>query len=83
MVQSKRFIPISQYCKISGLSYATVNHMLNSGQLSYVTTESGQRRVDTNDSVNADSTAIARRLDETERLLKSLCTHLGVSVAGR
>jgi len=74
---SKRFVPISTYCKQSGLSYATVTHMLNSNQLNYITTESGQRRIDTKPTETEQGAVIAR-LDKQERLLKKLSAHLGV-----
>jgi len=82
----KRFVPINTYCETSGLSYHTVNHMLNSGQLPYITTESGLRRVDTQEMGVLQNAVIVERLEaqerllgEQERLLKCLCDHLGVS----
>ena len=76
--KQKRFITINEYCKRTGLSYATVNHMLKDGQLSYITTEGGLRRIDTqNEQPSMD--VVLKRMDEQERLLKSLCGHLGVT----
>jgi len=77
MPQSKRFVAIAEYQRLTGLSYATVKHMINSNQLKTITTESGLVRIDIHDD-NADSSAIVKRLDEQERMLKALCGHLGV-----
>jgi len=74
---SKRFVPMAEYQRITGLSYATVNHLCESGQLR-LTTESGLKRIDTQDDGSADATTIIKRLEEAERLLKALCGHLGV-----
>lgn len=73
--QPKRFVPIKTYCELSGLSYATVDHMLNSGQLAFITTESGLRRVDTHtlDTVQGSNlNALIVRMETQERLLKQL-----------
>ena len=75
--QGKRFVPIRTYCELSGLSYATVDHLLKSGQVKFITTESGLRRVDTQEVDHAEP-AIFKKLDDHERLLKALCGHLGV-----
>jgi hypothetical protein len=76
--KSKRFVTIAKYQEISGLSYATVSHLMNSGQLPYITTESGLRRVDTG--ATPDRAELIERLDRTEQILSSLCDHLGVKV---
>jgi len=77
---AKRFVPIEQYKKLSGLSYATIDYMCKSGQLRFVTTESGLRRIDTQEEGNTDTSAIIKRLDEAEKMLKALCGHLGVKI---
>jgi len=77
--QPKRYVPIAEYQRISGLSYATVNHMLNTGQLQFITTETGLRRVDTQQ-VDSAIGEIILRLEVQEGLLKRLCEHLGVSL---
>jgi len=76
---TKRFVPIKRYCEISGLSYATVNHMLNSGQLPYITTESGQRKVDTM-THSADSNILLDKLEKTEKMLTALCRQFNTSI---
>ena len=76
----KRFVPISRYCEISGLSYATVDHLLKSGQVPFITTESGQRRIDTRP-LDSGQGMVISRLSELEGLVKALCGHLGVCVS--
>jgi len=73
---NKRFIPISQYCRLTGLSYRTVDHMLNSGQLAYITTEAGLRRIDTQG--RPEPGAVIARLDEQGRLLTAIGERLGI-----
>lgn len=80
METAKRFVPVTQYCRSSGLSYATVTHLLNSNQLAYITTESGQRRIDTQPTASERNVVLAR-LEAQEKLLKALCGHLGVAEA--
>ena len=73
-----RYVTIKRFCEDSGLSYATVDHMLKSGQIPFITTESGQRRIDTN-SGNVDSGEIMKRLDKQEKLLLALCKQFNTS----
>ena len=77
---SKRFVTIKRYQEMSGLSYATVDFMLKSGQLAYITTESGQRRVDTR-ARDADNTVILAKLDTQEKMLKALCKQFNTTGA--
>ena len=75
----KRFIPMAEYQRISGLSYPTVKKALETGQLKGIKTECGHWRIDT----QADSpeySAIIERLDRQERLIKALSSHFGVKV---
>ena len=80
--QPKRFVPITRYCETSGLSYQTVNHMLNSGQLPYITTESGQRRIDTQPA-DAGQGVVMAELHEHRQILKALVQHFNVPVDRR
>jgi hypothetical protein len=81
MTETRRYVPIKKFQEISGLSYATVDHLCKSGQLRYITTESGLRRIDTQqDADSANNAAITARLEEQGRLLKALCGHLGLEV---
>lgn len=79
MNKNKRFVPIKTYCEMSGLSYATVSHMLNSGQLQYITTESGQRRVDTQGD-SKDEAAMHSRLNSIESAVKALCRQFNIDL---
>jgi len=77
--KQKRYVPISDFCKQSGLSYATVKHMLKSGQLPHILTEGGHEKIDTQSGI--DAFTVLRRFDELEKRLESidkLCKHLGV-----
>lgn len=76
--QDKRFVTIKQYCKISGLSYATVKHLMVSGQLNYITTERGLQRIDTREVGN--EIAVLEKLDKTEKMLAALCKQFNTVV---
>lgn len=76
--KDKRFVTIKQYCEISSLSYATVNHMCKTGQLNYITTESGLRRIDTQDQ-NADQQILLEKIEKTEKMVASLCKLFSVA----
>jgi predicted site-specific integrase-resolvase len=81
LTEAKRYVPLKRFQELSGLSYATVDHLCKSGQLRYITTESGLRRIDTQPDAGSAATAmISARLDEQAQLLKALCGHLGVEV---
>lgn len=75
----KRFVTIKKYCELSGLSYSTINHMCNTGQLNYITTEGGLRRIDTK-SGNSDMQPLLERLDKQEKLLQALCRQFRTEV---
>jgi hypothetical protein len=70
---------MAEYQRISGLSYATVNHLCNTRQLQYITTESGLRRIDTTQK-GADNSVILEKLDAQERMLKALCKQFNTGV---
>ena len=78
-MKQRRFVPKAEYARQTGLSYATITHMANTGQIKTIVTESGQMRIDTQES-NAYDPNVLERLDGQEKLLKSLCTHLGVKI---
>ena len=78
--KSKRFVTITEYQRISGLSYEAVKHMLKSGQLAYITTNSGLKRIDTqSNTVNAET--LTKRIDTLEALMKAMCKHLNVKIS--
>lgn len=76
--KGKRFVTIKEYCAMSGLSYATVKHLMASGQLGYITTERGLQRVDTKE--NANDQAVIEKLEKTEKMLAALCKQFNTVV---
>ena len=77
-MQSKRYVSIAEYQRTKGLSYPTIKHGLETGQIRGVRTEAGHWKVDIADDGNHDANAIIKRLDAQQRLLTALCGHLGV-----
>jgi predicted site-specific integrase-resolvase len=75
--KDKHFVTIKRYQEISGMSYATINHLLDSGQLPYITTTSGKRRVDTGASADSKDN---ERLEHVEKMLTALCRQFNTSV---
>jgi len=69
--KGKRFVTVSEYQRISGLSYKTVMHLLDTGKLKHIKTESGHCRIDTQ--ADHDNTNIMDKIDETQKLVKALC----------
>jgi len=80
--QPKRYVPIAEYQRMTGLSYPTIKNALETGQLKGIRTEAGYWKVDTEDAGNKDAAIIMERLSEQNRLLKTLCGHLGLSTKG-
>jgi len=76
--QSKRYVPIAEYQRMTGLSYPTIKNALDTGQLKGIKTEAGYWKIDTEDLGNKDTVAIMERLNEQGQLLKALCGHLGL-----
>ena len=77
----KRFVPIAEYQRMTGLSYPTIKNALDTGQLKGIRTESGHWKIDTATAGDKDTAAIMEQLNEQGRLLKSLCGHLGLAGA--
>jgi len=75
----RRYVPVTVFAKQAGLSYATVNHLVDSGQIAYIVTEAGHRRIDTHppSTVAAD---VVKRLDRQERMLAALCKQFNVNL---
>lgn len=76
--KDKRFVTIKQYCEMSGLSYATVKHLIRSGQISYITTEGGLERIDTKESES--EAVVLEKLEKAEKMLAALCRQLNTNV---
>ena len=77
---NKRFLSIEEYRRQHGLSYKTVNFLLDSGQLPYVKTEGGLRKIDTQPGNSTDNRELIERLDRQERAISALIRHLGVKI---
>jgi hypothetical protein len=75
--KAKRFIPVATYARERGLSIPTVNHLCESGQINFITTESGQRRIDTREK-EPEQKALYDRLESVERLLTALCRQFNI-----
>ena len=77
--QGKRFVPVSEYQRISGLSYKTVMYMIRTGQLKSIETEGNQYRIDMQ-ADNSDTNSIMDKLNETQRLVKAVCRQLNTAI---
>ena len=77
--QPRRYVPIAEFQRMTGLSYPTIKNALETGQLNGIRTGAGHWKVDTEDVGSKDVTAIVERLNEQGQLLKALCGHLGLS----
>jgi len=75
----KRFVSIAKYCELTGLNYKTVRHAIDSGQVKSIKTESGIYKIDTEPDYTAADIPLIKKLEKQERLLESLCKHLGVT----
>ena len=80
--QGKRYIPIAEYQRQTGLSYPTIKNALETGQLKGIRTESGHWKIDAADTGDKATAAIMEQLNEQARLLQALCGHLGVKAGG-
>lgn len=76
--QPKKYGSMVEGQKHYGVSYPTLKHALETGQIKGIKTEAGIWKVLLTDTEDKDVTAIIGRLYEQERLLKALCGHLGV-----
>jgi hypothetical protein len=78
----KRFVAISEYKRMTGLSYPTIMHMIETNQCKYIQTECGHYKIDTGDLEDREIASILEQLSEQGQLIKALCGHLGVSAKG-
>jgi len=81
----KRYVTIAEYQRQTGLSYATVRHMCNTGQIKYITCEGGNRKIDTMSGVDLKMIierldCSDKKLDKSEKLLTALCKQLNTNV---
>ena len=75
-----RFVTKKRYGEMNGLSYATVNHLINSGQVPFITTESGLQRVDTQGGDNAEVASLKATLDQQTKMITALCQQFNTKV---
>ncbi|MCL2197580.1 MAG: hypothetical protein FWB80_01525 [Defluviitaleaceae bacterium] len=80
IARRKRFVPVKEYQRISGLSYKTIMHMAKTGQISHIETESGQIRIDTQNPANDGVSAVMDKLNEMQRMVYALCKQLNTVV---
>jgi len=80
--QPRRYVPIAEYQRMTGLSYPTIKNALETGQLKGIRTEAGHWKIDVIDSGDKNTAAIMEQLSQQGQLLKQLCVHLGIRTAG-
>ena len=78
--EEKRFVTISAYRRMTGLGYKAIMHMIQSGQIKTLKTESGKYRIDTNADSSGDMSALMEELNETKRLLRALCKQFNTAI---
>ena len=67
----KRFVPLAEYQRLSGLSFPTIKKALEVGQLKGIKTECGHWRVDTQ-AGNSDYSAVLDELKQQKEMLRTL-----------
>ena len=77
---STRFVTVSAYQRISGLSYKTIMHMIKTNQITYIKTESGQYRIDTHSTSNNPNKELLDNINEIQRHVKALCTQFNTDI---
>ncbi len=75
----KRFVTIKEYCRRTGLSYAAADHMLKTGQLNYITTEGGLRRIDTKEQ-GIDNAKLTEEMEKIRKMLTALVKQFNTEV---
>ena len=82
MSSNKRYVPIAQFQRISGLSFPTIRNALETGQLKGLKTDCGHWRVDTQADTSPELSAVMNRLQGIETAVKALCTQFREDVGG-
>jgi len=80
MTFNKRFATIAEYQRITGLSYPTIKNAAETGKIKAIQTEAGHWKIDTLADMNMDTASLMERLEGQEKMLKTLCAHLGVKI---
>ena len=78
-IRAKRFVTVAEYQRMHGLGYATVMHMIKTGQVKAIETESGKYRVDTQSDYDGLK-GLIDKTDETQRILKALCKQFNTAI---
>jgi len=74
---SIKWVTIPQYQKMTNLGRPNINKLIDDGDLVTTRTEGGQVRIKVEEQKELEE--LRFELEEQKRLLKSLCTHLGVN----
>jgi excisionase family DNA binding protein len=74
---SIKWVTIPQYQKMTNLGRPNINKLIDDGDLVATRTEGGQVRIKVEEQKELED--LRMELQEQKRLLKSLCTHLGVN----
>jgi len=75
----QRFVPVAEYQRISGLGYKTIMHMVRTNQVTHITTESGQTRIDTQGNA-AEVFALVKEINELKQHVFALCKQFNTAV---
>ena len=79
----KKFVPVSEFQRISGLSYPTVMGALERGELKGIKTESGHWRVKLENDNSSNIPDISERLQKIEQSIYALCKQFNTQIGGR
>jgi len=74
---SIKWVSGREYCRLTGISRANVNKLIEEGRLTHTETEGGQIRIMIEG--NEDVLTLKEELDEAKEMLRLLCKHLGVN----
>ena len=80
MSNQKRYVPIAEYQRQSGLSYSTVKQALETGQLRGIKTNCGKWKVDTEADKNPETIAIMQQLSGIEKAIQAICMQFNVKI---
>ena len=80
-VNKTRYVTVSEFKRTSGLSHKTIMHLINSGQVRYLVTESGHYRIDTMGNV-AVAEYLVKTLNNIQNLAIAISKHLNVIQGG-
>ena len=76
---TRRFVPVAEYQRITGLSYKTIMHMIKTSQLRHIKTEGGHYRIDTQHN-SIETTILLDKLNEMQKQVTALCKQLNTAI---